>query len=149
MNTRGLFVSAVIGVLSVGALPALAQHGMGPGWWSGPQGATSQPLSMAQAEEIARQAIARSGFQGLVPMREAGEGALDAARTEAVAASVSLRCWLMWALPNSGPGKSVGGTGAIRNSVGLCGGAPRPRTAGPRRLRGYSEVLAPTRSHPA
>jgi hypothetical protein len=30
MNTRGLFVSAVIGVLSVGALPALAQRGMGP-----------------------------------------------------------------------------------------------------------------------
>ena len=32
MNTRGLCVSAVIAVLSVGALPALAQPGMGPGW---------------------------------------------------------------------------------------------------------------------
>ena len=92
MNTRGLFVSAVIAVLSVGALPALAQPGMGPGWWSGPQVGTGRALSMAQAEEIARQAIARSGFQGLVPMhimefsnnfyvaikdKAAGEGAFE------------------------------------------------------------------------
>ena len=68
MNTRAWLVLAVIGVLSVGALPALAQRGIGPGWWSGPQGGAGQPLSMAQAETIARQAIAQSGFQGLVPM---------------------------------------------------------------------------------
>jgi hypothetical protein len=66
MNAREVFVSAVIAVLSVGALPALAQRGMGPGWWSGPQ--VDQPLSMAQAEQIARQTIEQSGFRGLVPM---------------------------------------------------------------------------------
>jgi hypothetical protein len=92
MNTRGWLVAATIAVLSVGALPAVAQRGMGPGWWSGPQVGTGQPLSMAQAEEIARQAIARSGFQGLVPMhimefsnnfyvaikdKAAGEGAFE------------------------------------------------------------------------
>jgi hypothetical protein len=68
MSTRGLFVFGVIGVLSIVAFPALAQRGMGPRWWNGRQVGTAQPLSMPQAEEIARQTIAQSGFQGLVPM---------------------------------------------------------------------------------
>ena len=68
MNTRGWLVLAVIGVLSAGALPALGQRGMGPGWWSGPEVGTGQPLAMTQAEEIARETIAQSGLQGLVPM---------------------------------------------------------------------------------
>ena len=69
MNTRGWVVAAVIAVVSAGVLPmVLAQPRMGPGWWSGAQGGTGQPLSMTQAEAIALQAIAQSGFQGLVPM---------------------------------------------------------------------------------
>src|SRR5215831_6223834 len=70
MSIRWLL--GVVVIVAVGAviavLPAVAQPGVGPGWWSGPRGGASGALSIAQAEEIARQAIARSGIQGVVPV---------------------------------------------------------------------------------
>jgi hypothetical protein len=68
MNGRAWKSFAVVGLLGLLAAPALGQPGMGPGWWSGPEGGTGRPLSMSQAEVIARQTIAQSGFQGLAPM---------------------------------------------------------------------------------
>lgn len=68
MNRRAWTGFAAIVILGLTIAPAFAQPGMGPGWWSGSQSGTGQPLSMAQAEAIARQALAQSGVPELVPM---------------------------------------------------------------------------------
>ena len=68
MDTRGWTLVAIIGVVGMLAFPALAQPGIGPGWTNGVQPETGQPLSMAQADALAREAVARSGIPGLVPM---------------------------------------------------------------------------------
>lgn len=71
MNTRMWLVLGVLGVVSMLALPVLAQpyappYGIpGPGhMWQG-QPATGQPVSIEQAEKIARQVLARGGYSGL------------------------------------------------------------------------------------
>lgn len=71
MNTRMWIVLGVLGVVSMLALPVLAQpyappYGMpGPGrMWQG-QPATGQPVSIEQAEQIAGQVLARGGYSGL------------------------------------------------------------------------------------
>jgi hypothetical protein len=71
MNTRMWIVLGVLGVVSMLALPVLAQpyappYGMpGPGHMGQSQAATGQPISIEQAEKIARQVLARGGYSGL------------------------------------------------------------------------------------
>jgi hypothetical protein len=69
MNMRSWIVLGVVAVLGLLALPVLAQPYMtpGPGHMGGPQQPSGQPISITQAETIARQALDRSGFAGLVP----------------------------------------------------------------------------------
>jgi len=59
----------MVPVLGLVALPVLAQPYMtpGPGHMGGAQQPAGQPISITQAETIARQALARSGFAGLAP----------------------------------------------------------------------------------
>lgn len=69
MNTRWLIAVAGVGALGLLAVPMLAQSGsgfgpgFGPGWQG--QAAAGQSISLAQAETIARQAVAQSGNAGL------------------------------------------------------------------------------------
>ena len=66
MGWLALSAVAVLGLLSV---PVLAQPYLtpGPGHMGGPQQPAGQPISITQAETIARQVLDRSGFAGLVP----------------------------------------------------------------------------------
>ncbi len=82
MNMRWVVAVAVVAVLELAAIPVLAQAtgpfgagrmGMGTGMMGGgmmgagtAQG-NRQPISIERAVDIARQAIARSGYTGLVP----------------------------------------------------------------------------------
>ncbi|HKX18952.1 MAG TPA: hypothetical protein VJT33_13150 [bacterium] len=68
MKSKGWMLLITAGLAGLLALPALAQPGVGPGWMYGPQPVNGQPLSMARAEAIARQAVAQSGIPGLVLM---------------------------------------------------------------------------------
>ncbi len=69
MNMRWRVVLSVVAALGLVALPALAQPSMAPGagHMGGARQSAGQPLSIAQAETIVRQALARSGYQGLAP----------------------------------------------------------------------------------
>lgn len=69
MNMRSWIVLSVVAVFGLLALPVLAQPYMtsGPGHMGGAQQPAGQPISITQAETIARQALDRSGFAGLVP----------------------------------------------------------------------------------
>ncbi len=67
MNTRRwiiLGVAAAVGLLSV---PVLAQPSTMPGHMGAGGQATDRPLSIGQAETIARQVLGRSGYAGLAP----------------------------------------------------------------------------------
>ena len=66
MGWLALSAVAVLGLLSV---PVLAQPYLtpGPGHMGGPQQPAGQPISITQAETIARQALDRAGYAGLVP----------------------------------------------------------------------------------
>ena len=69
MNTRWWMAIGMVGALGLLAVPVLAQPGIGfgPGFGSGYGGpaATGQPLSLTQAETIAREAVVQSGNAGL------------------------------------------------------------------------------------
>lgn len=67
MNMRWLVTLSVVAVIGILTLPVFAQPStipgpgyMGPGWQT-----TGQPLSIAQAEAIARNVLDRSGYDGL------------------------------------------------------------------------------------
>lgn len=60
-----LVAIAAFGVFSLLAAPGFAQPGAGAGWMSGGYAGTGQPLSLAQAEAAAQQAIAQTEIPGL------------------------------------------------------------------------------------
>lgn len=67
MNTRWWMAVGVAAILGLASVSVFAQPGMGPGPWrlgGSPQG---QPLSLEQAEAVARQVVAQWGIPGLVP----------------------------------------------------------------------------------
>jgi hypothetical protein len=71
MNMRMWIVLGVIGVVGVLALPVLGQPSTPPyrmpgtGYMGQGQPAAAQPISIEQAEKIARQVLARGGYAGL------------------------------------------------------------------------------------
>ena len=67
MNTRWWIAVGAAAILGLASVSVFAQPGMGPGPWrmgGPPQG---QPLSLEQAEAIARQVVAQWGNPDLVP----------------------------------------------------------------------------------
>lgn len=64
MQIRGWGILAVVGALALLSAPVLAQTYGGPGWLPAQRG-TGQPLSIDQAEQIARQFLDRTGYAGL------------------------------------------------------------------------------------
>jgi len=64
MQIRGWVILAIVGALALLAAPVVAQPYGGPGWTHAQRG-TGQPLSIDQAEQIARQFLDRAGYAGL------------------------------------------------------------------------------------
>jgi len=67
MNARLKIAMSVVALLGLLSAPVLAQQSGGPGRWYGGEQTNGKPLSMEQAENIARQVVERSGDTGLVP----------------------------------------------------------------------------------
>jgi hypothetical protein len=140
MNTRMWIVLGVIGVVGVLALPVLAQpyappYGMpGPGYmWQG-QPATGQPISIEQAEKIARQVLARGGYAGLaldeiqefsnnfyvaVKYKTGGQGAFEFLIDRSTGAVHPEPQTMMW---NTQFGHMAGWAGAGMMGGGMMGG---------------------------
>jgi hypothetical protein len=145
MTVRAWIVLVVAGMLALLVAPVLAQPYGGPGGgpgWAGPQ-PTGRPLTMAEAETIARQVLDRTGNAGLaldeiqefsnnfyvaVKYKAGGQGALEFLIDRYTGWVHPEPQTMMWntqfgRMAGYGPGGTTGGYGRGYGPGGMMGGS--------------------------